>query len=439
MRKTTLSFKKILGYAVGEFGFTFFLIYLAYYLMYYLTDVLMFAPARAAVIFTLCQWFEVFAVLVSGILINRSTRPYRQWMISGALICAVSMSLLFTKLSLPASLYSVIFSVIYLLVYWGYTMMWISYRSLLGCIGKIPYDAVSLSTTGFQLGTVASLLFANLGIRILLKYAERPIVYSLNAVGYGIIMVVCILIVFITSKPYDKERSGTAGIGIKEDIKNLFFVFKGPTIPLFVSIALRSAVPVAVSALMIYYLKIVIKDVSLMSSYILIMSVTAFAGAFASKIAVKYIDKRVLYISTGILNCLMLASLAFWGNLKNGFLIIMAVNGFFMFVGTVLVPSFFNDVSIFIKFRYEKDIRAITFSFGQLAIHASQIIGSGIASFGLVLIGYKNNMAVSSSTADGIQFLMSFIPAVLVLFGVIIFLFYKLDDKMIAEMHDDIK
>ena len=46
------------GYGMGEFGFTFFLMFIAYHLMYFMTDVLNMPAGIAAVTYTTIQWFE---------------------------------------------------------------------------------------------------------------------------------------------------------------------------------------------------------------------------------------------------------------------------------------------------------------------------------------------------------------------------------------------
>jgi Na+/melibiose symporter-like transporter len=352
------------------------------------------------------------------------------------LICWVFTSLLFTKLPISGAAYPYVFAILYFFAYWGYNLMWISYRSLMGVISRTPYDSVLLSTTGFQFGTLASLLFGYLGIKILTAYAGNPAIYGINAFGYCGIMVICVVVVSIATKAYDGGEKEEGLVKPRAKLKDLRHVFTGPMVPLFLSIALRSAVPVMISALLIYFLRLVIKDVAIMPVYVLIVSIVAFLGATLAKRLAKRIDKKRLYIVSGIVHVALLISIGFFGTTTVGFLILFSVNYFVMYIGSVLVPSFMNDVSEYNNHKHKTDIRAFTFSVGALSVNASQIIGSSIASFGLVLLGYDPHHEVSAATVEGIRYLMTFVPAALVLAGVGIFLFYKLDYTALDKLRE---
>ncbi len=437
-KDSRMPLKVVIGYALGEFGFSFFLIFIAYYLMYFLTDVLMMETTKAAIVFSLCQVFETITVILAGLLINHSKMSYRAWMLSGAVLCFAFTSLLFTKLPLADTVYPYFFSFVYFIAYWGYNLMWISYRSLLGSIGTSPRDVVVLSTTGFQFGTIAALLFSYLGIKVLTAYGQNPAIYGINAFAYCAIMVVSILAVFSVAKPYDKDKVAPDGTATKRaSFKDLRYVCTGPMIPFFLSVSLRSAVPVMLSSLMIYFLRLVIKNVSIMPIYVLILSIAALLGATLAKHLSKGIDKRRLYVVSGLANGALLVSMGFFGTSTVGFILLVSLNSFIMYIGNVLIPSFMNDISEYNNYKHKTDIRAFTFSVGRLSVNASQIIGSSIASFGLVLFGYDTHHDISEATIVGIRSLMSFIPAILVLAGVGLFLFYKLDDKTMESIRND--
>lgn len=435
--KSSLPLCNVFGYALGEFGFTFFLIFIAYYLMFFLTDVLKFDITTAAIIYSVCQWIEAITVVISGILIDKSKASYRSWMLRGAIVCWAFTSILFTKWPVPSSVYAYVFVLAYLVAYWGYNVMWISYRSLLGSVGRTPYDAVVLSTTGAQLGTVASMIFSYLGIKTLMSKARDPFIYGMVAFVLCTVMLACIVVVAVVTKRDDQAAMGQArGVAKELPARRFLFAFKGAMLPLLSSIALRSSVPVITSTLMIYYLRHVIMDASIMPAYVAAVSAAAFIGAYVAQKAARYVDKRFLYIATGAMNILLLACVGIWGVSAPAFLVLMSANSFFMYVGNVLTPAFINDVGEYALCSSGVDIRALAFSMGRLSLNASQIIGSTIASFGLVLIGYNAQTQPSAMVIRGIQNLMTFIPALMILAGVGVFLFYRLDDKTMENLRE---
>ena len=72
------------GYGLGEFGFTFFLVFIAYHLLYFITDVLQWPAVAAATVYTVIQWFESSTNILMGIFVekvNVKWGKYRPWML----------------------------------------------------------------------------------------------------------------------------------------------------------------------------------------------------------------------------------------------------------------------------------------------------------------------------------------------------------------------
>jgi len=135
------------GYGMGEFGFTFFLMFIAYHLMYYMTDVLMMPTDIAAVTYTTIQWFEGITILLAGVVIDRvhiKWGRYRPWMLGGAIVCMICTIGFFIDPNLPVAGDVVYFSVFYFFAYSGYNLMWVSFRSIVGPLSMTAKDNVSL-------------------------------------------------------------------------------------------------------------------------------------------------------------------------------------------------------------------------------------------------------------------------------------------------------
>ena len=154
------------GYGLGEMGFTFFNFLVAYYLMYYLTDVLCLPMVLAASLYSGIQWVEVATMLAAGVLIDKSrlrSGKYRPWIVGGSILCAINLVLFYTDFSLSKTLAAILFTLTYFLCYCGYNTMWVAYRALLGPLCHSPKDSVVITTSASQLSSVAGLIFIALG------------------------------------------------------------------------------------------------------------------------------------------------------------------------------------------------------------------------------------------------------------------------------------
>ena len=138
------------GYGLGEMGFTFFNFLVAYYLMYYLTDVLCLPMVLAASLYSGIQWVEVATMLAAGVLIDKSrlrSGKYRPWIVGGSILCAINLVLFYTDFSLSKTLAAILFTLTYFLCYCGYNTMWVAYRALLGPLCHSPKDSVVITTS----------------------------------------------------------------------------------------------------------------------------------------------------------------------------------------------------------------------------------------------------------------------------------------------------
>ena len=208
-QKKTISKLFSYGYGLGEFGFTFFNFLVAYYLMYYLTDVLCLPMLTAAAIYSAVQWVEVATMLASGIVIDKAQLKggkYRPWIIMGSVVCAVSTIIFFTDFHLSKTFSAIIFTIAYFCCYCGYNTMWVAYRTLLNPLCKSAKDSVVIMTSASQMSSIAGLVFSAVGAKLLNGFANIHTGYTISAIAYGCLMVVCMLIVAHLVKPYDHRE-----------------------------------------------------------------------------------------------------------------------------------------------------------------------------------------------------------------------------------------
>lgn len=147
----TLHFGTVYKYGMGEFGFTFFNSLVAYYLLYYMTDIALIPMAVAGVLYSALQWVEALTSIGAGVLIDNTRLKggrYRPWLLIGSIVCALGTVVFFTRFHVSTTATTVIFAVFYFVSYAGFNCMWIAYRALLGIIGRTSQQTVALTISG---------------------------------------------------------------------------------------------------------------------------------------------------------------------------------------------------------------------------------------------------------------------------------------------------
>jgi len=434
--------KTVYAYALGDFCFTFFIMFIGYYLMYYLTDVIKFPTTAAAAVYTLVQFFETAGILVGGIVIDRvrlKGGKFRPWLLIGGAWCGISLVFLFTKYDLPENIYLFVFPLLYLLTYWGYNFMWVAFRSLPGKISHTQQDVMALAV-GSQHGAVAaSLLFSLIGVRLLYGFENIAAGFTISSVVYGAIILICMGVVFYIAKPYDYDNTMRQNdqpiekVPLRENLKCL----SGPMLPFFLSSVLRSSVSVAIPALMVYYFNYVLKAENGMALYLSTTSIVQIAAAMVLKPLSEKMSKTTIYRLSGVLSCLSTLLAFFFGNTVAAFVFFMALNNFWIVIGGGMNYAFITDIADYNEFVRGLHTRGFTVSISGTANTVASLVGGCIASFSLALIGYDASAAAASvSLAWNIRLIVTIGASTMTLVSLLPFLFYQLNDQKMREVYE---
>lgn len=437
----SLSNGRIYAYGLGEFGFNFFLVFISYYLMYFLTDVAMLPAGVAAVLYTLVQWFESLSLLASGWIMDRTRLRggrYRPWMVFGSVLCAIGMVLFFTKYDLDPRVYAVVFPTLYLLAYWGYNFMWVSYRASMGIMAKTPQDTVAMTTAASQLGTVAMLLFSLAGMNLLYSFGRIETGFTVCAAIYGALLVISMLVVSGVVKPYDKPngvvRSATAYRSVS--LKDTLSCLKGPMIPFFLAFVFRTAVQMIVPALMVYHFQYTLKNPEGLQMYLLLYTLAQLVGLFFVRPVTAKLGKKNTFIVSSFSTVALLIAAYCVNDRLIPFLAIMTVNAFVTIFGASLLPAFITDIADYNEYSLGLKNRSFIVSVGATTITVASILGGGAASFGLAALGYDASVAVHApEVIRGISRFMLFGGAFCALSSAVPMFFYKLGNKAMEEVY----
>lgn len=427
------------GYGMGEFGFTFFLMFIAYHLMYYMTDVLMMPTKVAAVTYTTIQWFEGITILLAGWVIDRvhiKWGRYRPWMIFGAVVCMICTFAFFLDPHLPVAGDVVYFGVFYFCAYSGYNLMWVSFRSIVGPLSMTAKDNVSLTTSSAQMGGLSGLIFSFFGAKVLYSFADMKIGYMFCAAAVGLLMVGGMLISAAVCKKYDNVATQLV-YDRKERMtaKQMLQSVNKPVVILFVAVAFSGSASTLLPSLLVYYFQYVMGDPGLLSVYMLVVAFSTLLGQSIAEWTARVHGKHKMYIVGCCISLAAILCINLIGTDVTAFMILMGIEAFARIFSGTMIPAFMNEIADYNAYVKKLRTRSFVISLGGTAIRMASIIGGALASFGLSYLGYRAGMEATPEFCIKLTRLMTFGAAFCVGSAAIVFLFYPLKGKVMDAIY----
>lgn len=99
-----------------------------------------------------------------------------------------------------------------------------------------------------------------------------------------------------------------------------------------------------------------------------------------------------------------------------------------------LSTAMYTDVVDYGEVKYGVNARAIYFSMYQMSIKIAAICSTGIAGFGLAMVGYQAGMEPTPQVINGINFICLALPVVICAVSILLLLLYNLNDRKMEEI-----
>ena len=445
-QKSKLSLALRYGYGLGEFGMNFLLTYITYYLTFYLTNVAGLSVALAATVTTITTVIKVFGMPIAGTLtdaIKFKGSQFRGWMVVGGLLYCIGGTLLFLHLDAAPAVVAVLFCIFFFIYWVGYSASWTAFRAMMDLICESPMDKVGLTAAASQEGTIARVIFASIAAMILAGFtsssgAVSPMGYTMVNLVFGLISVVCFVLVSLICKKYDnvpadpaKAKKAAAPKFSGEDFAK---TIKTRPMLIFILCAIfRCAVLTVMGTLLAYYLAYVLGNAGLAQIYMLLVYAISFFGAMLVQPLAKKIGKRPTFFWTTILSGVCVLLLAVTGKSSVAFIVLMCLFQFFGIFSSTLIPVCMADIGEYNALTVGAHARGLVFSIGGMAIQISSVVGAALASFGMVLVGFDPQAATEAGIA-GLKGLYIYGLAGLSIVSAFLFLLYPLTEKYMEEL-----
>ena len=432
-----LSWREKLSYGVADMGFNFYWANIFTFLTFFYTDVFGISAAAAGSMLFAIKLVNAFTDPMIGAVADRTTtrfgkfRPYLVWM---ALPLAVAGVLTYTTPGLEEDGKLLWAYGTYLFMMICYSGMNIPYNALSGVMSDDPQERSTINGLRFIFAFGGSTL-VTAATPFLVKWlapGNERLGWQLTMAFWGVAASSLFLVTFFNTR----ERIApppTQKTNVRQDVQDL--AHNGPWLVLFflapiimMTITLRSSTAV-------YYFKYYVEQPDLITAFVPAYTMAAAAGAALTPVLTRFFDKRLLMmVLMGITASLCVAFFFIPKDQIAWMFALQIATGLALGPKSPLAFSMYADVADLNEWRTGRRATALTFA----AATFSQKLGSALAAvlIGSVFtaLGYVANATQTPESQTGIVLLMSLIPAVFAILAVVAMLFYRLDQRTLAQV-----
>ncbi|MCK5823900.1 MAG: MFS transporter [Ichthyobacteriaceae bacterium] len=261
--------------------------------------------------------------------------------------------------------------------------------------------------------------------------------FQSTMIVFGIMAVIMFLITFYTTKervaPPKAQKTN-----IKDDFKDL--IGNGPwLLLLFVGVISLAYVAIRYGSVM-YYFKYYIGDTSMASAFLVSGTITTIiAISFTEKLTDKFGKKNVFIVSQMIAGT---ATALFFFVGKTDIELLFALNIIASIASGPPAPILFamyTDTASYSEWKNHRRATGLIMSASTMAQKFGFTIGAALAGYILAIYGFKANSTQTDESVKGIILMMSLIPAAGSFLVSIVMSFYKLDNKTMDNIENELK
>ena len=438
---SSLSLREKIGYGVADMGFNFYWTNIATFLMFFYTDVFGISAAAAGSMLFTIKIVNAFTDPIIGATADRTNtrfgkfRPYLVWM---ALPLAVAGVLTYTTPGLSANGKLIWAYGTYLFMMVCYTGINIPYNALSGVMSSDPQERSTINGLRFIFAFAGGTLVTSRNQSLVrwLGQGNERLGWQLTMAFWGLAASALFAVTFFNTRERVAPPPGQK-TKVTEDVRDLahnrpWMVLFFLALVIMITITLRTATAV-------YYFKYFVGRPRLTDWFVPVYLAAAAAGASLTPVLTRFFDKKLLLIVlmtlTGIL------SMAFFFVPKDQVVLMFVLQ---VAIGLVLGPksplafSMYADTADYNEWRTGRRATAMTFAAATFSQKLGTALAAAVMGWVFTALGYVANAAQTPRSQTGIVLMMSFIPAGFAFLAVAVMLFYKLDNRTMAQVQAEL-
>ena len=445
-----LRFKEKLGYGLGDTASNFFFQTFAIFLLYYYTDVFGISAAAVGTMFFVSKLWDAVNDPMMGVIADRTEtrfgkfRPYLLWI---AVPYGIAGFLMFASPQLGDTGKLVYAWVTYTLMMMLYTAINVPYSALMGVMTPYSKERTVLASYRF-VGAFGGGLLISMLVRPLVQFFgadDEAAGFQITMALFAIVSVALFWFTFASTKERVKALPDEQ-VSLKNDLG--FLLRNAPWLALgFAAIFTLTNVAIK-SSVTVHFFKYYMQDDG--SAFLLFFDRTSLflttgmlaliAGVAATRLFTDRFEKKPLLITLSVLNVAAMIAMFFVPADRYWTIFALNIAGQLIAGPTVpLVWSMYADVADYGEWTFGRRTTALVFSASIFAQKFGLAIGAGVAGWLLSGFGFVANADQSDSAMLGIRLLFTLIPAGVALLGVVALLFYRLSDKQVEAIEQELE
>ncbi len=419
---------------------------------FFITDILLVAPAVMGTVLIFTRIFDIATILISGVVeekMNPKWGKYRSWLLLMTPLAAIVGMIQYSSIGGTANTKLIISAVCYVLFFGLFNFGRTAQLALLNSIGTTPQERAMLSARKAQFAALSGVILNATFIPMAMFFSGATTKTDIKGSGFFIAVIILQVIylagqmgLFKSSKPYDlpaasdEERSVVKKqkLSGKEMVEQI--VKNPPLMLLLVAETCKTVCSTLVLATVIYYFKVVAQDLTLQPKFATAVSVAGFLGSLiAGQLFVKKLGKKSTYVlGFAMTTAALIVARLFAGSNTFAFVAIMCGGWLFFTSIATTGPAMFGDCVEYGKYKIGKEGRAFIMSLYTLPIKVGVLIAGGISGYLLAAVGYTAQSTVTPMLQSGLFNMVTLAPAIIMGIGLICSLIYPLTEKRTSEI-----
>lgn len=446
MKKEKMSVSKLLGYGLGEVGSQLIWYMVSSYLMLFYTDILTLSAGAIAMIMLVARIWDAVNDPMMGAIADRTRTKwgrFRPYIIFGTPVLALFNLLTFTVFPVHGVVKVALALICYIGAGMAYTAVSTAYASLVNVIAKKSQEKQDLSAARTVGSSVAQLVLAIAAMPLILKLGHSEVAtgqgYFRTVLLFSLVAIPCLwLIAFLCKETYGNElHQNHEKKSLKESLINIFRN-KQIVLAMLVCFMVTTAIMGRIT-LLSYYVIYVMGSYTLVGAVMGVMCIGAIVFSMLIPIFTRIMGKRNWLICIcSIMSIGMIGT--YFADPTN--VPVILVLSFMIGVGNSgqgVIFGMFSDCIDYSDYKYGVREEGLSFSFITFAV---KLAGALVGAVGVVLLakfGYVAGVEQTEAAKAGINMVVNIIPAICTIIGLIPLFFYKLSNKKMAEIAQELE
>ena len=433
--------KEKVGYAMGDVASNFYWRVFDVFLFIFYTDVFGLPAAAVGTMMLVTRLIDAFSDPLMGAIADRTNskmgkfRPYLLW---GIIPMAAAGVLAFTVPDTSDTGKLIWAYGTYVFMMLAYTFINIPYGALMGVVTSDSKERTTLTSFRFIGAFSGGSLVAYFTPELVNYFGQgdEALGWQLTMALYGVLSGILFVVSFITTKeriqPPKKQDSS-----VKQDILDLlnnkpWLILFGLALIIMLTITLRGSSGT-------FYFKYVVGREDLIGLFSMVYLLALTAGAAATPLLVKYIDKKALLF--WLMSAVTVFSVIFYFVPADQVELIFALQ---ILIGLCMGPkspiafSMYADTADYSEFKNNRRATGMTFAAAAFAQKLGSAFAGGAMGWLLGSMGYVANQAQTASSTTGIVLLMTLLPGFFAFLAVVVIWKYPLDKAQVEKIQTEL-